>query len=70
MLTSEMTYICDAEVGKFGHFRACRKRAVVKRHAESGVTLHYCEKHRDHAENPRPSYYRPMPGRGPEEIAP
>jgi len=68
MLTGDMKYICDAEIGKLGAFKACRKPAIIKRQSENGVILHYCDKHRSHAENPKPSYYRPMPGSEPEEI--
>ncbi len=73
MLTADMTYICDAEIGmtrQNPHWRACRAPAVIRRKTNYGTVLHFCRKHAHHATSPRSSYYIPAPGSEAETITP
>jgi hypothetical protein len=58
----ENQYWCDAEIRcRDGLWRHCCVKAVWQRGAASGITMHYCEKHRNRAFEPRVEHYRPAP---------
>jgi hypothetical protein len=68
MLSTHGRYTCDAEMGRPGAWKGCRRRAVVARDAEL-VTVHYCGKHSDRAHNPKPEHFKPKPGSEPYLLA-
>lgn len=54
MKTVDGKYVCDAEIGRPGTARdswhGCRRKAVVKIKATT-CELHYCTRHRAHADD-------------------
>lgn len=43
---------CDAEIGRIGEWKLCRKRPAWTIQAQSGRHLEYCGRHKNHAANP------------------
>lgn len=64
MLHASGKYTCDAELGGPGHWRGCKRKAVIAREAKL-VTLHYCARHRGRAVTPQRRHFEPKPGSQP-----
>jgi len=50
---------CDAETGKPGAWHGCRRRSTVTIVTVLGSVLHYCEAHKDRADDPDRRYHSP-----------
>ena len=59
---------CDAEIGKPGAWRGCRRRAAIARASIHGQTMTYCEKHKARAICPTREHFIPAPGSEPYKI--
>ena len=60
-------YVCDAEIGKPGAWHGCFRKATVSIRSVY-CTLHYCERHKAHADDTSGRYFRRAPFATPQPI--